>query len=707
MSRERLLATLGPAVALALWLGLGAGGLWASLAPAERAALAPAVAARAAFGFVWWLVGAGLAGWCGARLHARHVAAAGRLAGQVRALAGGPAAPADVPGGGAALREIATAANLIADERGALELEMARRVGQASARVAEQRDQLATLVAELQQAVVVCNAEGRILLYNARAVALFGPALIGLGRAIGAAIDAAALDHAAEAAAARAARGEPASARFVTATPDGRLVQVGLAPIRHDGALTRGAVLFLEDITEAERHQGGRDRDLLALTETGRASVASVQAALDLLDYPDLEPGERARFEAVVRDEVAAMGARLSAAGAAASAVLRSRWPLQEMRGVDLAAAAARRLETLGIPAVSEAGEATADLWLAVDSVGLLQALGHLARHLDGAGCGPLVLRLGRAPGSGAHLDIVWTGAGPAPETLSGWQTEAMAGSPLSVRDIVERHGGELWLGQGQGQGQGASGTMPAGTGGAHLRILLPAAAPAVPAPAAESRPTYYDFDLFAASEARRDRDSTPLSALAFTVFDTETTGLDPAGGDEILQIGATRIVNGRLLEGEEFDALIDPGRSIPEAGIAIHGITPAMVRGCPPATVVLPAFRAFVADTVLVGHNVAFDLSFLTRKEAATGVAFDMPVLDTLILAGLVHPGETSHGLDETARRLGLPAATARHTALGDALATAGILVRLIPLLAQRGIVTLGDARAEAERSWYARLRY
>ncbi len=61
MSRERLVASLGPAVALALWLALGAGGLWVSLAPEERAALVPMVAGRAAFGFVWWLVGAGLA----------------------------------------------------------------------------------------------------------------------------------------------------------------------------------------------------------------------------------------------------------------------------------------------------------------------------------------------------------------------------------------------------------------------------------------------------------------------------------------------------------------------------------------------------------------------------------------------------------------------------------------------------------------------
>jgi DNA polymerase III subunit epsilon len=226
-----------------------------------------------------------------------------------------------------------------------------------------------------------------------------------------------------------------------------------------------------------------------------------------------------------------------------------------------------------------------------------------------------------------------------------------------------------------------------------------------MPAPG-DSRPAYYDFDLFAASAQSRESDDRPLGEIAYTVFDTETTGLDPAGGDEILQIGATRIVNGRLLGSECFDQLVDPKRSIPEAGIAVHGIRPEMVRGKPTLVEVLPAFHAFAADTVLVGHNVAFDMRFLTLKENASGVRFDQPVLDTLLLAAIVHPGEESHGLEAMAARLGI-AVSGRHTALGDALATAEIFLKLLPLLRQRGILTLGQARAAAQTSYYARLRY
>ena len=108
----------------------------------------------------------------------------------------------------------------------------------------------------------------------------------------------------------------------------------------------------------------------------------------------------------------------------------------------------------------------------------------------------------------------------------------------------------------------------------------------------------------------------------------------------------------------------------------------------------------------MLVGHNVAFDLRFLQLKEAATGVRFDHPVLDTLLLASVAQPDEASHSLEAIAARLGVTV-SARHSAAGDALTTAQVFLKLLPLLAQRGILTLAQAREAAEASYYARLRY
>lgn len=220
------------------------------------------------------------------------------------------------------------------------------------------------------------------------------------------------------------------------------------------------------------------------------------------------------------------------------------------------------------------------------------------------------------------------------------------------------------------------------------------------------NRPEFYDFDLF---KQRRDmiaQKNRRLIDLNYTAFDTETTGLDPVGGDEIISIGAVRIINGRILRGETFDQLIDPKWFMRPEVIRIHGITPERLEGQPTIDAVLPRFHAFVGDTVLVGHNVAFDMRFFQLKEEKTGVRFVNPVLDTLLLSAVVHPHQETHSLEAIAERMGLNV-VGRHTALGDAMLTANIFNRLIRLLKNKGIQTLGEATTASRQTYFGRLQY
>ncbi len=148
------------------------------------------------------------------------------------------------------------------------------------------------------------------------------------------------------------------------------------------------------------------------------------------------------------------------------------------------------------------------------------------------------------------------------------------------------------------------------------------------------------------------------------------------------------------------------PGIRLKPEGIPIHGITEAMVKGQPSIDVVLPAFHEFCAETVLVAHNAAFDMRFFQFKEDSLGVRFTQPVLDTLLLSAVIHPNQESHKLEMIAERLGINV-IGRHTALGDAFVTGEVFLKMIPLLADMGIVTLRQALEAAQKTYFARIKY
>jgi DNA polymerase-3 subunit epsilon len=190
---------------------------------------------------------------------------------------------------------------------------------------------------------------------------------------------------------------------------------------------------------------------------------------------------------------------------------------------------------------------------------------------------------------------------------------------------------------------------------------------------------------------------------MTYVVVDLETTGLRPSEGDDIVELGAVRVVNGRVLTMETFDRRINPGRPIPKASTEFHGITDDMVADKPPLAVVLPQFQTFAADAVLVAHNAAFDLKFLEKGAAASGLRFEQPILDTLLISAFIDPAEPDHSLDAVAARLGIDFLR-RHSALGDALVTAAILVRQIERLEERNVTSLAELLAATNMT--ARIR-
>jgi DNA polymerase III epsilon subunit family exonuclease len=196
------------------------------------------------------------------------------------------------------------------------------------------------------------------------------------------------------------------------------------------------------------------------------------------------------------------------------------------------------------------------------------------------------------------------------------------------------------------------------------------------------------------------------LQQLAYAAFDTETTGLQPSNGDEIIQIGALHVTDGHLEADHAFEALIDPLRPISPESLKIHGISDAAVHGQPTITQVLPEFYDFCEGRVLLGHNVAFDMRFLQLKEQSTRVVFRQPVLDTLLLSAVAYPNQPHHSLESSMALLGVTIEH-RHSAYSDAVATAQVFLKLVPLLEERGIITLRQAIEASAKTPYARLAY
>ncbi|MBB3897452.1 DUF294 nucleotidyltransferase-like domain-containing protein [Roseococcus suduntuyensis] len=192
---------------------------------------------------------------------------------------------------------------------------------------------------------------------------------------------------------------------------------------------------------------------------------------------------------------------------------------------------------------------------------------------------------------------------------------------------------------------------------------------------------------------------ATPLIALEVAVLDTETTGLD-VRQDRIVQIGAVRMRGAELVPDAPFDRIVNPGRPIPPVASRVHGLTDADVAQHPPLPAILPELLDWLGDAVVVGHSIHFDLAVLRHEARRHDLTWREPrVLDVAFLAAGLDRGLVDTSLDGLALGLGI-AVEGRHTAWGDAQATARIYAALLPRLQEAGIRTLGEAETLSRRA-------
>lgn len=193
-----------------------------------------------------------------------------------------------------------------------------------------------------------------------------------------------------------------------------------------------------------------------------------------------------------------------------------------------------------------------------------------------------------------------------------------------------------------------------------------------------------------------------PISEIQFTVFDSETTGLDCKKGDRIVSLSAVRLKNGRIDLSDVFHELVNPNRDIPSRSVLVHEILPNMVDSKPGIENVLPDFIKFIGSSVLVAHHGWLDMGFLNKEMMRL---YSLPIrnymVDTAVLDKILQSkttpyavgmaGEYSSALNDMAKRYNV-CVEELHSSFWDATITAQIFQQMIKSVQQHGVVTLKD---------------
>jgi len=603
--------------------------------------------------------------------------------------------------------------NQYADAFAELKRDVSEQIAEAQSLLVEERTRLAALMSELPHGVILCNTDGQVLLYNQQAQQIFPPSqqdegaahgILGLGRSIFSILDRDPIVHALEMLHKCHQSGRKQLVNnFMMTLHSGLCLRVNMAPffIEVEGKQQiSGFVLTLEDMTSQIESDTRRDMLIQSLTDDQQSALHEIRSSITIiLNQPNLDAEQLHSYRKAIDHSSQRLQENIAQARANYVSHLHSLQRTENVLGSSLLEVISKNVSDRFFIRVTTQAEDS--IWLQLDSYSIVQSVSQLVSMLLlNTELQEMLMTLTMNEDKNVELVVAWPETFVDPQLLIDWKQTPFSsdaqGEVLTYSDTIKQMSGRITpLAHTSGACNGVLFEFPRYK--EDTRIALPVEL--------EHRPVSYEFDLFKRDNLQELGD-VPLDKLIYVVFDTETTGLHPSEGDEIIQLGAIRVVNGQMLYHEAIDQLVDPLRPVPQTSVEIHGIQPELLPGQPTIDKVLPHFHKFAENSVLVAHNAAFDMRFLQLKEEKTGIRFDNPVLDTLLLSSIIHPNQDSHSLEGLAERLNVTI-VGRHTALGDAIVTAEVLLKMLPLLKANGIITLAEALTASAKSPFAKYSY
>ncbi|MEN8131111.1 MAG: FAD binding domain-containing protein [Pseudomonadota bacterium] len=433
-------------------------------------------------------------------------------------------------------------------------------VGQAlqagAMREQEQKIRLETVLKELSEGVIVCDAQSRLLLYNNATLRILGDnQALGLGRSVYNLLTRAPVEHALQLLRGRVTELDTKNFIELICTTVGSAIllrcRLGLlAPLSPGETISdSGFVLTFQDATAEIDTVNRRDSLFRGVLDDLRRPLANLRAAAEnLTAYPSMDIDDRRSFETIITEECKILSDCLNTLSSDSRSLIGSEWAMVDIYSADLGMSIQRRLERTGGPRLTMTG---IPLWLRVDSHAVAVLFEYLVRQVQGYN---QIKEFDFEPLLGdrrVYIDLVWSGEPIPSATLDSWLNEVLheaAGSP-TVREVLQQHDGDIW-------------SQPHRRGGySLLRIPLPASLMQWETPRNDTPPPpeFYDFELPRRLSHTGPLMERPLSELDYVVFDTETTGLRPSQGDEIVSIAGVRIVNRRILSGGKRGADMYP----------------------------------------------------------------------------------------------------------------------------------------------------